>query len=109
MEPTSVVQQICHNLGITTADLTRQRGSDLLALHSMQSAKGTGLLGRCLDAMRRAVAAADGGDETLTASLQDARAAIDAVLSSGSDSGVGDTVLMVRVSSRPLLRIPNRR
>lgn len=109
MEQVNVVQQICHSLGITVSDFNRQRGgSDQLALHSMRSAKGTGKIGRCLDAMRRAVEAADGDEETFTACLQDARAAIDAVLNNVSDSGDDDTTVMVRGSDRPILRIPRR-
>lgn len=109
MEQTSVAKQICHNLGINESDLTRQRASDGLALHSMQSAKGTGRIGRCIDAMRRAVDAVDGDEESFTACLTNARSAIDAVLSTASESGGDDTVLMVRGSNRPLLRIPSRR
>jgi hypothetical protein len=109
MEQVNVAQQICHNLGITTADLDRQRASDGTVLHTMQSAKGTGRIGRCIDAMRRAVDAADGDDGIFTACLTDARSAIDAVLSIASENGGDDTVLMVRGSNRPLLRIPSRR
>jgi hypothetical protein len=109
MEQTTVVQQICHNLGIAESDLARQRGSGRLALHSVQSARGTGKIGRCIDLMRRAVGAADGDEEIFTACLTDVRTAINAVLNNGSDSGDGDTTLMVRGDTRPILRIPNRR
>src|SRR5215472_10702968 len=101
MEQTSIVKQICHNLGIAESDFTRQRGSDRLALHSMQAAKDTGCIGRCLDAMSRAVEAAEEDEETFTSCLMDARAAIDAVLSNGNNAGDGDTVLMVRGSAHP--------
>ncbi len=66
MERTSAVQQICHGLGVTGADLARQRGGDRLALHSMQPSEGTGEIGRCVDAMRQAIGAADGDEETFT-------------------------------------------
>jgi len=109
MEPVSVVQQICHNLGITESDFNRQRGGgDQLGLHSMRSAKGTGKIGRCIDAMRRAVEAADGDEETFTACLQDARTAIAAVLNNVSDSGDDGTTVMVRGRDLPILRIPRR-
>src|ERR1700683_2904287 len=104
MEQATDREQIAHLLGLSLADLG---GGDRTGLHQsgMKSARGTGYIGRVVDAMRTAIAAADGDEEIFADRLRDARTAIERVLSH-NDSDWPDTVVMTRESGgHSILRI----
>ena|ERR1700722_6057813 len=108
MEQATELEQIAHLLGLKVSDLG---GGSLTGLHQsgMKSARGTGYIGRVIDAMRQAIAAADGDEEVFAARLRDVRTAIERVLSH-NDSDWPDTVVMTREKDgHGMLRIPVRR
>jgi hypothetical protein len=108
MEQVTELEQIAHLLGLKVSDLG---GGRRTGLHrsGMTSARGTGYIGKAIDAMRQAIAAADGDEKAFADSLRDVRTAIERVLSH-NDSDWPDTVVMTReTGGHGMLRIPVRR
>ena len=114
MEQASEREQIAHLLGLKVSDLGGGDRGTGLHQSGMKSAHGTGYIGRAVDAMRQAIAAADGDEELFAARLRDARTAIEQVLSHNDsdwpDTDTGDVVVMTReTDGHPMLRIPRRK